>query len=201
MGHSRVQRKAQGGPILKQASATSVAEIIDAIQAFSDTTTSSRWLVQPTVRLYSDALVENADEVRKGVLFCDVPTSSTCQLLEILLRSLRQLNDSDFTETANIYPQPYAHYPFLDSAESPEFNLPSVLVAPEVIELDSLPAESEEEAPQVKKEEWPEFFLRLFDNDVRLIFYIASPWTHLLLFRRSHPTRTRLSGTQCAQRS
>ena len=69
------------------------------------------------------------------------------------------------------YPQPYAQYPDFDPADTPEFNLPSVLVAPEVIELDGLPAESEEEA-QVKKEEWPEFFLRLFDNEVCRIHYL-----------------------------
>jgi nuclear cap-binding protein subunit 1 len=82
-------------------------------------------------------------------------------------------------ETANIYPQPYANYPDFDSVDSPEFNLPSVLVAPEVIELDGLPAESEAEA-QVKKEEWPEFFLRLFDNDVCRTPYISSHATYLL---------------------
>jgi nuclear cap-binding protein subunit 1 len=105
--------------------------------------------------------------------------STTSQLLDTLLRSLKQLYESDFAETANIYPQPYAIYPDLDSADSPEFNLPSVLVAPEVIELDGLPAESEAEA-QVKKEEWPEFFLRLFDNDVCRILYFLSPLAHFL---------------------
>jgi nuclear cap-binding protein subunit 1 len=45
------------------------------------------------------------------------------------------------------------------------FDLPSVLVPPEVIELEVLSPESSEDAP-IKKEEWPEFMLRLFDNDV-----------------------------------
>ncbi|KAF8239499.1 hypothetical protein L208DRAFT_54676 [Tricholoma matsutake] len=156
VSHGRAKRAAVcaaeglmiGGPILKQVSATSVEEIINAIQAFSETTTSSKWLVQPTIRLSSEAPAENTDE-----------------LLDTLLRSLKQLDEFDFAETANIYPQPYANYPSLDSTDSPEFNLPSVLVAPEVIELDGLPAESEEEA-QVRKEEWPEFFLRLFDSDI-----------------------------------
>lgn len=47
------------------------------------------------------------------------------------------------------------------------FEIPSVLVPPEVIELDGLSTDSGEDA-LVKKEEWPEFYLRLFDNDVRL---------------------------------
>jgi nuclear cap-binding protein subunit 1 len=45
------------------------------------------------------------------------------------------------------------------------FDLPSVLVPPEVIELEVLSPESSEDAP-IKKEEWPEYMLRLFDNDV-----------------------------------
>ena len=48
------------------------------------------------------------------------------------------------------------------------FELPSVLVPPEVIELDSLSTDSGEDA-LVKKEEWAEYYLRLFDNDVRQI--------------------------------
>jgi nuclear cap-binding protein subunit 1 len=45
------------------------------------------------------------------------------------------------------------------------FDLPSVLVPPEVIELEVLSTESSEDAP-IKREEWPEYMLRLFDNDV-----------------------------------
>jgi nuclear cap-binding protein subunit 1 len=45
------------------------------------------------------------------------------------------------------------------------FDLPSVLVPPEVTELEVLSTESSEDAP-IKKEEWPEYMLRLFDNDV-----------------------------------
>jgi nuclear cap-binding protein subunit 1 len=48
------------------------------------------------------------------------------------------------------------------------FNLPSILVPPEVVELDSLSTESGEDA-LIKKEEWPEFYARLFDHDVRKI--------------------------------
>jgi len=61
----RFSSNAQGGPILKLASATGVAEIINAIQVFSDTTASSKWLVQPAVGLFSDAPTEYADEVRE----------------------------------------------------------------------------------------------------------------------------------------
>jgi nuclear cap-binding protein subunit 1 len=50
------------------------------------------------------------------------------------------------------------------------FNLPSILVPPEVVELDSLSTESGEDA-LIKKEEWPEFYARLFDHDVRNFFY------------------------------
>ena len=46
------------------------------------------------------------------------------------------------------------------------FDLPSVLVPPEAIELEGLSPETSEDAP-IKKEEWPEYMLRLFDDDVR----------------------------------
>jgi nuclear cap-binding protein subunit 1 len=39
------------------------------------------------------------------------------------------------------------------------------LVPPEVIELDGMATDSSEDA-QVKKEEWPEYYIALFDNDV-----------------------------------
>jgi nuclear cap-binding protein subunit 1 len=48
---------------MKRNPATNVTHIIDAIQAYSDTATT-RWLVQPFVKLHSDApAVENSDEV------------------------------------------------------------------------------------------------------------------------------------------
>ncbi|KAF8075867.1 armadillo-type protein [Lyophyllum atratum] len=138
-----------GGPSLKPYSATSVTEIINAIQTFNDTTKSSKWLVQPTIKVYSDIVaIENGDE-----------------LLDTALYTLKTLNDSNFSQVTDSFPQPYASFPELDSASFTPFNLPSVLVPPEIIELDGLSADSEEEA-QVKKDEWPEYFLRLFDNDI-----------------------------------
>lgn len=87
------------------------------------------------------------------------------QLLEILLSTLTTLNQSDFKETANCFPQPYTTIVDSDATTSKLYDLPSVLVPPEVIELDSMSAESGEES-QVKKDEWPEFFVRLFPDDV-----------------------------------
>lgn len=78
------------------------------------------------------------------------------------LAALQILNASDFAQTPESFVQPYAKFPPLDT---PPFELPSVLVPPEIIELDSLPTDSGEDA-QVKKEEWPEFLVSLFDNDV-----------------------------------
>ena len=46
------------------------------------------------------------------------------------------------------------------------FDLSLVLMPPEVIELEVLSLESSEDVP-IKKEEWPEYMLRLSDNDVR----------------------------------
>jgi len=75
---------------------------------------------------------------------------------------MKTLNSQDFANLSDVFPQPY-----LDGPEPtlPPFDLPSVLVPPEVVEMDTLGESSSEEA-QVKREEWPEYHLTLFDSDV-----------------------------------
>lgn len=89
----------------------------------------------------------------------------TSQLLDALLNTLLALKASDFEETANCITQPYKNYADLDTSTVTPYDLPLVLVPPEVIEMDSLPEESGDET-QVKKEDWPEFFVKLFPDDV-----------------------------------
>ncbi|KIM34800.1 hypothetical protein M413DRAFT_450056 [Hebeloma cylindrosporum] len=137
------------GPALKEYSPTGVQEIITAIQTYAETTTQQKWLVSPATRISSQA----------------IPSETTVELLDILLSTLNTLNQSDFTETANCIPQPYTTYPDIDPSVLSPYQLPLVLVPPEVIEFDSMSAESGEES-QIKKDEWPEFFIRLFPNDV-----------------------------------
>lgn len=81
------------------------------------------------------------------------------------MNTLTALKESDFEETANCIPQPYKSYPELDSSVVVPYDLPLVLVPPEVIELDSMSTDPGEDV-QIKKEEWPEFFIRVFANDV-----------------------------------
>lgn len=54
------------------------------------------------------------------------------------------------------------------------YDLPLVLVPPEVIEMETLSTASEE--VQIKKEDWPEFFIRLFPNDVGDLLLIGVPF-------------------------
>lgn len=77
VSHGRAKRAALcaaeglmiSGSRLKPYSATSVMDMISAIQAFNDSTASSKWLVQPTIRVFSNAVaLENGDEVRLAVL-------------------------------------------------------------------------------------------------------------------------------------
>ncbi|EPQ59678.1 hypothetical protein GLOTRDRAFT_71322 [Gloeophyllum trabeum ATCC 11539] len=156
VSHGRAKRAglcaAQGlmiaGKVLKEDSVTNVIDIINAIQIYIETTSAAKRLVQPIVHYHAESdTLENADE-----------------LLETALAVLKTLNASDFAETANSYPQPYADLPGLPEGAAP-FELPSVLVPPEIIELDGLAADTSEDA-QVKKEEWPEYYIRLFDNEV-----------------------------------
>ncbi|KAG5721518.1 Nuclear cap-binding protein subunit 1 [Termitomyces sp. T112] len=156
VSHKRAKRAALcaaeglmiSGASLKTYSQTSVSEIISAIQTFSDTTAIPKWLVRPTSSLYTDAVtIENGDE-----------------MLDTILQTLQTLNDSDFAQVADSFPQPYLAFTKFDNLAP--FNLPLVLVPPETeIELDGV-ANNTEEAAQIKKDEWPEYYLRLFDNDV-----------------------------------
>ncbi|KAJ7163814.1 MIF4G like-domain-containing protein [Mycena crocata] len=138
-----------GGSILKLGSAEHVQEVINAIQAYNDAASTPKWLIGPVLNMYSDEVsISNADE-----------------LLDTVLQTLRTLDNSGFAETASSFSQPYAGYADPESSTFTLYDLPSVLVPPEVIELDGLSTDSGEDA-QVKKEEWPEYFLRLFDNDI-----------------------------------
>jgi nuclear cap-binding protein subunit 1 len=60
--------------MLKATSPKTVTDIITAIQAYSETITNSKWLVQPTVKMFSDsAVLENADEVGHFLTLISTP--------------------------------------------------------------------------------------------------------------------------------
>ncbi|KAG6375040.1 MIF4G like-domain-containing protein [Boletus reticuloceps] len=135
------------GPVIKKSSSPNTSEIIKAIQTFNESVISSQVLVQP-IMSPDAALAENAEE-----------------LLESGLAVLKALESSESLDGWNSVSQPYLDYPDLDPTVSSPFELPSILVPPEVIELDGLATDAGEDA-QVKKEDWPEYFFRLFDTTV-----------------------------------
>lgn len=89
----------------------------------------------------------------------------------MLITTLRKLDENDFEDTSNCFPRPYEIYSPIDASVLKPYDLPPVLVPPEAIEMDS-PDTSEGETP-VKKDEWPEFFLRLFPSEVRLFLPLS----------------------------
>ncbi|KAG6811250.1 hypothetical protein H0H92_008368 [Tricholoma furcatifolium] len=133
------------GPSLKPYSPTSVSEIISSIQGFNESNNSVKWLVRPMINLYREEVtLENGDE-----------------MIDTILNVLKAFDEEDFAQVADSFPQPYLSFPKLE--EITPFTLPLVLVPPESdLELD----DNTEEAAQVKKDEWPEYFLRLFDNEI-----------------------------------
>ncbi|KAF5357711.1 hypothetical protein D9758_007514 [Tetrapyrgos nigripes] len=154
VSHGRAKRAALcaaeglmiGGTSLKAISSSSPSEIINAIQTYIETTNNAKWIVQPTLRLDSTSVeAELADE-----------------LLDNALAALKALDATDFDAPC---PRPYTENPELVPSPSP-FTLPLVLVPPEVVELEGLSSEEEESDAQVRKEEWPEYFLRLFTNEI-----------------------------------
>ncbi|PBK65728.1 hypothetical protein ARMSODRAFT_940305 [Armillaria solidipes] len=154
VSHGRAKRAALcaaeglmiAGSVIKTNHASNATDIVNAIVAFNETTTSAKWIVHPMMSLPSTSVTtDNADE-----------------LLDILLASLGALEKSGYAESLTSFPRPYADFPALDLESFTPFSLPSVLVPPEVIELEN---EMGDDAP-IKKEEWPEYFIRLFENDV-----------------------------------
>lgn len=89
-----------------------------------------------------------------------------------LLSALRQLLSKTFSEDIAVFPQPYLEFSSTVAEASP-FDLPSVLVPPEVIEIDSMDIGGtiyEDNKATNKREELPQFHLALFDNEVNLHF-------------------------------
>ncbi|KAJ3777062.1 MIF4G like-domain-containing protein [Lentinula raphanica] len=153
VSHGRAKRAALcaaeglmiAGAVLSSSKPTFPNEVVTSIQTYTETTNSGKWIVQPVVRLHSPNVeVENADE-----------------LLDTAINALKALESAGFEGP---YPRPYSGYPPLDISSFTPFSLPSVLVPPEVIELEGLSTEAEES--EIKRQEWPEYFLRLFGDDV-----------------------------------
>jgi nuclear cap-binding protein subunit 1 len=148
---------------LKEHSVASIVEIINAVQASIETMDDAKFLVRPVVRLHATTEpIEHASEVCFVAFHIPIPNNHGFQILDCAFAVLKTLNSADFANASDNFPQPYLERPPLTTAP---FDLPSVLVPPEVIELDGLATDSSEDA-QVKKEEWPEYYISLFDNEV-----------------------------------
>jgi len=84
-------------------------------------------------------------------------------VLDSLLAALKALNEADFAGIVDCIPQPYLCED-INIAIS-KYDLPSVLVPPEIIEVEGITPETGSET-QIKKEEWPEYFFRVFTDEV-----------------------------------
>jgi nuclear cap-binding protein subunit 1 len=88
------------------------------------------------------------------------------QILDVSIAALRTADASDFESGA--FMQPYASQTPVDATAV--FDLPNVLVPPEVIELEGGNVAGEGDGGiQIKKEEWPEWHLSLFENTVLFV--------------------------------
>ncbi|KAJ3570164.1 hypothetical protein NP233_g4582 [Leucocoprinus birnbaumii] len=136
------------GSVLKAHSPSSVIDMIAAIHTYSDSTTNAKWLVALNSKVSNTVVIpETANEV-----------------LDSLLTALDTLNEGDFSGTADCIPQPYLRGTADETAIS-KYELPSVLVPPEIIEVEGITSEAGSEA-QIKKEEWPEYYFRIFTSEV-----------------------------------
>ncbi|KAF7776434.1 hypothetical protein Agabi119p4_4827 [Agaricus bisporus var. burnettii] len=157
VSHGRAKKAAQAagegliiaGPVLKAHSPSSVNDLITAMHTYSESTTNAKWLVALSSRASNEIIIpENAHEV-----------------LDSLLNALDILNAADFAGTVDCIPQPYLK----DGATTfdvPKYDLPSVLVPPEIIEVEGITSEAGSDEGRIKREEWPEYYFRVFSNDV-----------------------------------
>ncbi|KAF8583944.1 hypothetical protein K439DRAFT_1411525 [Ramaria rubella] len=144
----------KAGSVLHAYSPQGVGEMISSITIFTDSVRTTKTLVQPLVRLHAIDKVCGSNEN---------------ELLMSLLSALRHLLATNFSEDIGIFPQPYAEFAALHSETYSPFALPSVLVPPEVIELDNLDLGGtiyEETKTATKREEMPKYYLSLFDNEI-----------------------------------
>lgn len=98
------------------------------------------------------------------------------------------MDKADFVESSTSFLHPYLELVKEDEDLTPYFDLPSVLVPPEVIELENLADGAVDNAPVQKNEEWPEYRVKIFDNDVGDLLCPALAST-LQLFTRLQPAR------------
>ncbi|THH11263.1 hypothetical protein EW145_g774 [Phellinidium pouzarii] len=84
-------------------------------------------------------------------------------VLDNAIEILKALDESGFSESASSFIHPYDPK---TEGFPPYFDLPSVLVPPEAMELETLTDGTDDNVPVLRNEEWPEYRLRLFDNNV-----------------------------------
>ncbi|KAF8511162.1 MIF4G like-domain-containing protein [Gautieria morchelliformis] len=143
----------RAGRVLHEHSPQSVGDMISSITVFADSVRTTKALVQPLVRLHA---------------VDDAPRGNENELLMNLLSALRHLLSKTFSEDIEIFPEPCTEISSAISQASSPFDLPSVLVPPEVIEIDSMDLGGtmyEETKPANKREELPQYYLALFDNE------------------------------------
>lgn len=103
---------------------------------------------------------------------------------------LKDLDASEFQDASRTYLEPYLS---VEAKGSPHFfDLPVVLVPPEAIDIENMGSGSEAAASAYKNEEWPEYRISLFDNEV-CSFFLLMTCSHAVL--RSQPTHHPLSDT------
>ncbi|EJD00881.1 uncharacterized protein FOMMEDRAFT_157996 [Fomitiporia mediterranea MF3/22] len=155
VSHSRAKNAAlcaaeglmRAGPELKSQSPSEVTEIISAIQTYAETSSGSKLLASPLVKLHTES------DAFEG----------TSELLDNAIAVLKSLDENDFSDCDSSFLKPYS---VKSDDPAPYFDLPSVLVPPEAIELESLTGVAEDSAAVVKNEEWPEYRIRTFANDM-----------------------------------
>ncbi|KZV85661.1 hypothetical protein EXIGLDRAFT_725587 [Exidia glandulosa HHB12029] len=128
--------------ILHEEHLAAIETMITSIANFSDTAATEKYLVQPMIVLH----VRNA-----------APASSN-EILESLVSALRDL-------TTNGVPSYNPIRELLDSKveDVQPFELPSFLVPPDVLDMDSL-SDGAETVVGDKKDDLPAYLIRLFDN-------------------------------------
>ncbi|KZT62167.1 hypothetical protein CALCODRAFT_479362 [Calocera cornea HHB12733] len=158
------ERSYKAGEALSVQSAESTGAIISSLKTFSSSASATSDVHVPSS---SPSIQDGVDPRMEHQEIGHVNDERSYEVLTALTSTLRAWAASSFAETELPFPLPYASLSLKDVEPETQFSLPALIVPPEVIEVEGVGESSSEEsrAPIGPAREFPDVYLRLFEND------------------------------------
>ncbi|EJU06060.1 hypothetical protein DACRYDRAFT_60601 [Dacryopinax primogenitus] len=141
------------GEALSAQSPEAVKAILSSMEMFAVAYSATKAVVVPFVQQYG---TDDQNDER------------SYEFLNALIAALKSLISTSFADAELPFPLPYAVISLKDVDVEAQFSLPTLIVPPEVIEVEGVDEGSSEEsrAPIGAAREFPDVYLRLFDDEV-----------------------------------